>query len=410
MGMRARERRKWRIMRAHSVFAGAVVPAFLLRAPAPMRTIQVVQRFLPFVVILLAPLAAACGSTSAQSHDAGIVDPLIRNGEALIVPPGSPLRTRLRIEEVTLQPVRDVLTAPAEVEADPARLARITPPVAGRVVQIYVRFGDVVTAGQPLLVLDSSDMVAAQADYLHARSELGQAERTLNRQSDLASHGIGAQRDVEQASTQRDLATQEVERSAQRLHLYGLSPGQIGRPLTVRSPVAGRVVAFHVAPGEYHDPTDLLMTVADLSTVWVTANVQEKDLRRVHAGDEADASFLAYPNENWDGHVLFVGELLDPDTRTLEVRVAFDNSERRLHPGMFATVAFRGNPTPEIVVPTTAAVLMGDASYVFVENGDWRFEKRRVETGASIDPTHLVITEGLHSGEHIVTANAILLQ
>jgi cobalt-zinc-cadmium efflux system membrane fusion protein len=130
----------------------------------------------------------------------------------------------------------------------------------------------------------------------------------------------------------------------------------------------------------------------------------------VHAGDEADASFLAYPSETWTGHVLFVGELLDPDTRTLQVRVAFDNAERRLHPGMFATVTFRGPPQPQIVVPTTATLLLGDASYVFVQNGDWRFEKRRVTTGASTDATHLVITEGLRAGERIVTANAFLLQ
>src|SRR5262249_27733275 len=194
-------------------------------------------------------------------------------------------------------------------------------------------------------------------DYLTAQSELAQRRRELARQLDLRSHGIGAQRDVEAAQTAVELADQESTRARERLQIYHQSTGTIGRPLTVTSPVAARVVDFHVPPGEYHDTADILMTVADLSTVWVTANVQEKDIRRVHQGDEADASFLAYPDETWTGHVLFVGELLDPDTRTLQTRVAFDNAERRLPPGRVRTVTLPGAARAAIVRPTSPTPL-----------------------------------------------------
>ena len=202
---------------------------------------------------------------------------LIRDKDFVEIPNGSPLRGKLVVRTIVARPIRRSLEAPAHVKADPARLARITPPLAGRVERILVRFGDPVKAGEPVLTIDSPDLVAAQTDYLRARSALAQSEKTRARQQGMASHGVGAEREVEQAGTDADLAKRELERSEARLRLYGLSPGTIGRALTVRSPVAGRVVDFHVAAGEYHsDLSDVLMTVADLSTVWVTANILEK--------------------------------------------------------------------------------------------------------------------------------------
>jgi cobalt-zinc-cadmium efflux system membrane fusion protein len=169
-------------------------------------------------------------------------------------------------------------------------------------------------------------------------------------------------------------------------------------------------VEYTVAPGEYHDPSDNLMTIADLSTVWVTANVQEKDIRRVRAGEDATATFAAYPGERWTGSVLFVGDLLDPATRTIRVRIAFANTDRRLRPGMFALVTFTESAAPEIVVPSAGLVLLGDASYAFVEDSPWSFHRQRVTPGAQADSDHTVVTDGLAAGERIVVSNAVLLQ
>lgn len=332
-----------------------------------------------------------------------------RNGR-IEIPASSPLRRRLRVAPVQAQSVRRTLDAPAEVEADPERLVRITPPLAGRVVQLFVHFGDRVTAGQPLFTLDAPELVAAQTDYLRARSGLAQAERTLARQQDLATHGIGARREVEQAETDRDLARSEQERAVIRLRLLGIDPGSVGRPLTVRSPIAGRIVEYRVAPGEYRsDLAQPLMTIADLSTVWVRANVQEKDIRRVRVGEDATAAFAAWPGERLSGSVRFVGDLLDPGTRTIQVRVGFDNAAGRLRPGMFATVTFTETAAPELVVPTAAVVLLGDASFVFVETSPWVFERRRVTPGAQIESL-TVVAEGLTAGERVVIGDAVLLQ
>ncbi|HEX7664288.1 MAG TPA: efflux RND transporter periplasmic adaptor subunit, partial [Polyangiaceae bacterium] len=273
----------------------------------------------------------------------------------------------------------------------------------------FVHFGDAVKPGTPLFSLDSTDLVSAQSDYLKAKSALAQAELSLARQKDLTEHGIGAQRELEQATTDRDTAKDELERTQTRLSLLHVGPGNVGGLLTVTSPIEGRVIDLSTAPGQYqNDPATVLMIVADLSTVWVTASVQEKDIRRVQQGDDATATFTAYPGESFTGHVLFVGDLLDPDTRTIKVRVEFDNSDRRLKPGMFSSVTFKNKAIPEVVIPTTAVVLSGEKSQVYVEKAPWTFEKRPVELGDQLNG-RVAVVRGIDVGDRIIEENAVMM-
>jgi cobalt-zinc-cadmium efflux system membrane fusion protein len=352
----------------------------------------------------------ACMGRSTAQDKPGASNGLRRVGDRVLVTEGSPLRRRLRVEAVATAPVQRSLVVPASVEVDPAHMARITPPLAGRIEQLHVRFGDTVAKGQPLVSLSSPDLVAAQTDYLRASTSHQQAERNLQRQQDLAAHGIAAKREVEQAQTDHEVAQSDVRRAEARLRLLGIDPKHLGRLLVVRSPIAGRVVDLNVAPGEFkNDLNALLMTVADLSTVWVTANVQEKDVRRVQAGADATASFAAYPGETFAGKILFVGDLLDLDTRTVKVRVGIDNRGGAIKPGMFATVTFVGRATPEIVIPSAAVLLVGDQSRVFVEVAPWTFERRVVEIVEHRDG-HVVVGNGLAAGTRIIVENAVLLQ
>lgn len=379
------------------------------RLRAMLGTRKRTQRFL-ILLGLCVSVDTGCPRSSPQPEPERHPLFVRRTAERIEVPADSPLRSRLRITATQPRSIRRSLDAPAEVEADPARLARVTAPLPGRVVQLFVRFGDTVKSGQPLLEMDSPDLVAAQTDYLRAKSALAQTERTLLRQQDLRQAGIGAIREVEQAQTDRDLAKSEIERATLRLKILGIDPGALGRPLVVRAPVSGRIVEYKVAPGEHRsDLSDPLMTIADLSTVWVTANVQEKDIRRVQPAEEAMVTLAAYPGETWPGKVLFVGDLLHPETRTIPVRVAIENEERRLRPGMFGSVLFREKPAQELAVPPAAIVLMGDASFLFVEVSPFLFERRRVTVGAQIDGMSL-ISDGLRTGERVVVENAVLLQ
>ena len=352
-------------------------------------------------------LLLGCGQSKSSAPAPEMYE---RQGSRVVVPEGSPLRSRIKVEPATEQLIQSQLLAPASVEADPTRLARISPPLSGRVEKLLVHLGDRVEKGQPILIINAPDLAQAQADFVKAQSGLAQTQKTYARQKDLNEHGIGAQRELEQAETDRTVAQSELGRARKRLEQLGMSvDGPVG-PLVVRSPITGRVVDLAVSGGEFkNDPNAVLMTVADLSTVWLTASVQEKDVRRVKVGDQATAVFSAYPDEHFVGKVFSVADLLDLDTRTVKVRVAIDNPDGRFKPGMFATVRFAGTSTPRVVVPNTALVLRGDESFTFVEVGDWVFEPRRVTTGQQQGAV-TVITEGLDAGTPVVTSEAMVLQ
>lgn len=368
-----------------------------------------------FAAVGLSVLALASCGHEAQPVEAAeerAAPAMTQEHGHIVVPEGSPLRERLTVEALEARPVRRALEAPAHVEADPARVARITPPLAGRVVTLAVHFGQEVQQGDTLLTIDSPDLAAAQSEFLDAQAGLAQADRNLARQQDLHEHGIAPRADLENAQTQREIAAAELERATSRLRLLGVRGGSIGRPLTVRAPISGRVVELHVSVGEFHsDLAEPLMTIADLSTVWVTADVQERDLSRVELGMQVSAELAAYPDTPVPGQVLYIGDLLDPETRTLPVRIAFENADLRLHPGMFARVTFEETARPEIIVPQTAVVLRGDHNVVFVElpSTPWTFEEREVTLGPPVGD-ELVVTQHLDPGDRVVVQNAVLLQ
>ena len=337
---------------------------------------------------------------------------LARDGSRVIVSPKSPLASRLQVEPAKTTTIRRQVTAPASVEADPARYAKILPPLNGRVLQLFVHPGDSVTKGQQLLAIDAPDFVGAQTDYAKARSVLAQAERALTRHEDLATHGIIGQRDVDQARTDRDTALSDFNRTKDRLRLLGMDPEntQLGAPLIVRSPVSGKVLDVLTATGEFrNDPTAPLMTVADLSDIWVTANVQEKDIHYVHRGDPAIATFAAYPTEAFQGKVLFVADVLDPDTRTAKVRIAYPNKDGRLRPAMFANVILRTWDTQELTIPTTALVMSGDHTTVFVQVAENTYEQRPVMTGEQ-QGDRTIIKSGVQAGDKVLIREGALLQ
>jgi cobalt-zinc-cadmium efflux system membrane fusion protein len=150
------------------------------------------------------------------------------------------------------------------------------------------------------------------------------------------------------------------------------------------------------------------MTVADLSTVWVTASVPEKDTSLVSKGQQAGVTFLAYPNEVLKGHVLFVSDVLDTDTRRTKVRIAFDNPDLRLRPGMFAKVSFYTPAQRMPVVPTSALMLKDDANQVFVETSPWTFEARNVDVGFQ-QGDNVALTKGVEPGDRVVVKGGVLL-
>ena len=220
-----------------------------------------------------------------------------------------------------------------------------------------------------------------------------------------------AVKDREQAQSDYAQAQSEFERSRSRLQAIGVSVDQKAdsRLLSIKAPVAGSVIDLQVAAGAFlNDATATVMTIADLSTVWVTANVSEKDTSLVAKRQSVDVVFAAYPNEVFKGTVLFVGDVLDSDTRRTKVRIAFPNPDMRLKPNMFANATFLAPEQAMPVVPTAALVLKNERDQVFVEVEPWTFEERPVEV-AFQDDDRAVIRSGLKAGDRVVVNGAVLL-
>jgi cobalt-zinc-cadmium efflux system membrane fusion protein len=295
---------------------------------------------------------------------------LMRDEHGITVPDGSPLLGKLAIAPVGEKEIKRNLVLPAAVEADPARLVKVLPPLAGRVTQLKVQLGEEVVRGQPLAVLDSPDLASAYADYDRAKVLLGLALKNRDRLRDLARSGGAAVREQQQAETDAVTAEVEHQRAEARLRQIGVDPESPdkSRTVTITAPVAGSIIDLAVAPGAlWNDATAALMTVADLSTVFVTANVPEKDTALVAKGQQVDTVFAAYPGEVFSGQVLFVSNVLDPDTRRTKVRINIRNPAMRFKPGMFANATFFSPSQMMPVVPTSALVLKDDVNQVFVE-------------------------------------------
>jgi len=329
----------------------------------------------------------------------------------ITVPPTSPLRTRLGVAEVADKMIQRSLTLPAVVEADPARTAKVLPSVAGRVVDLKVQLGARVAAGDVLAVIESGDLAQAFSDLEKARSALTLTKQTLDRLLILEKTRAISVKDREQAQSDYAQAQSEFERAQNRLQAIGAPSDQKGddRHLSMKAPVAGSVIDLQMAPGAFlNDATAAVMTIADLSTVWVTANVPEKDTALISKGQSVDVVFTAYPNEVFKGKVLFVSDVLDPDTRRTKVRIAFDNPDIRLKPNMFANATFLAPAQAMPAVPTTALILRGETDQVFVEVAPFVFQARPVEV-AFQQGDEAIVARGVKAGERVVVKGGVLL-
>ncbi|QJQ01040.1 efflux RND transporter periplasmic adaptor subunit [Herbaspirillum rubrisubalbicans] len=335
---------------------------------------------------------------------------LTHEGEAIVIPPASALRDSLKTALIEQRSIAIPFSLPASVEADPARLAKILPPTTGRIVSIQKRLGDAVKAGDVLFEIESSDLAQAVSDERKAQSTLALTRRNLERQRSLDQANISARRDLEQAQSDYEQADSEAARAHARVAALGGTAASGGSArLAVRAPVSGHVIELNAAVGSFwNDNTASVMTVADLSSVYVTASAQEKDLARLHVGQDAEIALDAYPGQPLQAKVKSVGQVLDPDTRTVKVRILVANTDDRLKPGMFAQAILREQAHTGLLVPMTAVVQSGFANRVFVEVAPWKFEARKIMLGAQVG-NDVEVTDGLQAGTRVVVKDGVLL-
>ncbi len=367
--------------------------------------------------IILASLAALIGgcnterdTSQGKSESLGRNVPLVREKGSIFIPEASPLRKSLQVAMVEEKLVERPVVVPGTVEADPTKLIKVIPPVAGRIVKLHKDLGGGVKKGEALFTLDSTDLAQGFSDAAKSQETLNLAKRTLERQKELNAAGISARKELDQAESDYNQAMNEAKRTKARLELLGTSLSQgDNRLYTLSSPINGRVIELSGAQGAFwNDLNAPIMTVANLSTVWVAASVQEREIGSVFEGQTAQITFNAYEGESFKGKVRYVGEVFDTDTHTAKVRIALDNSSGRFRPGMFGSVTFKYPAKEMILVPAKALVQRGFNTVVFVETSPWRFEARICKTGIQLDDRVEIIT-GLKVGERIVVKEGVIL-
>lgn len=311
------------------------------------------------------------------------------------------------------QRVEDELVIAARVQPDPTRVVRIYPPAGGRLVRVFVRPGDAVRKGQPVAVLESSDVAQARADYAKAKTEEERMRRSFARARLLFEHQVLSQREYEDADANYQEAGSELARATDRLRVLGAPlQGASSNQVELLSPRDGVVTDLGAASGELSKSTDNanpICTIADLKQVWIVGDVYEKDLALMRRGEAVDIMVAAFPERHWSGTLSVISDTLDPQTRTLKARVVLDNPRRELKPEMFATMRLRRPIERAIVLPAKAVLREGGDTAVMVETAPGKYERRLVNI-ASSNGDKVVIASGLKPGELVVSEGAALLR
>lgn len=360
-----------------------------------------------FAIAVASPLAA-CSSHGDKAQEA--TPAFIEDHGQLRVPEHSPLRKALLVAPVNVRTQPHAMVFPATVEADPARTFNVQTPLAGRVVELKVGLGDHVARNQVLAIIESGDMAQARADVVKAADALALAQKQLDRARGVQQAGGSAVKDLESAQSTYNQAKAEMERAQTRMQALNASAAPAGvRGIQLVAPTTGYVTALNTAPGAFaNDPSAVLMTIADLSTVWITANVPEGEVGGIAKGQVVEATLSAYPDQVFKGLVSFVSQVLQPDTRRDMVRASFANADGRLKPNMFAKASIDVPQPAQVFVPQSALLMNNDNTTVFVEVSPWVFERRKVELSYD-ESADARVLKGLKAGDRVVVKSGVLL-
>lgn len=332
-------------------------------------------------------------------------------GDTVVLTENSNIKSKLNFSTVAEQDFVLELTTAGTVKTIPTAYAEIAPPFAGRVSKSYVRLGQKVSVGSPIFEISSPDYFNIQKEYFDAKQEFRQAELKLKRQQDLLKHGVGVQRELEEAETEFLTKKTALSNASAALQTFRVDVGSVvlGQPLIVRSPIKGEIVDNTIVLGQYvKDDAPAIVKVAELSKVWIVGQVKEKDIRFIHELDEVEVKVMAFPNRTIKGKVYHVNEIVNEETRSVEVLVECENPNHDLKPGMYVTVLFKDTPERTILVPSKSVFQQEDKQFVFVKIDDTRFEKKQIET-AGTSNGNIVVTSGLQPGEVIVTDGGFLI-
>src|SRR5712691_11486546 len=301
--------------------------------------------------------------------------------------------------EVERKLVQDEIRTTGTVAVDETKLAYVQVRFSGFIEKVFVDATyQYIRKGQPLFTVYSPDVAATEREFLVAKHNQQQvAESTVPGVASSAASLVGA---TSERLKQWGVPQQEIERLE--------STGQVQQELEVDSPVSGYIIERNALPSVAVQPEMRLYTIADLSAVWVQAQVFQNDLERIKVGAPATLTVITFPGRKFTGRVDFIYPQVDMDTRTAKVRVVFSNPGLQLKPGMFVNVSLKVPMGSQLVVPATGVLQSGTREIAFVERSDGYIEPREVQLGSRVEDDFIVL-KGLKAGERIVTSANFLI-
>ena len=342
-------------------------------------------------------------------------------GEAEVVLSSEALaRAGIKTAPVTAMSAGTAVTVPGSVMANAYREVKVTPIAPGIVTKVHVELGAVVRRGAPLVTIFSAELAESQTKYMSMAAMLEADHQKLERTRKLLEIGAASRQDLEEITAVHEAHATEVEAARQRLQLLGLSSEQV-RTLTsssqvvstivVPAPITGVITSRSTNLGQVVAMGQELLSVTDLSEVWVVGDLYEQDFKTVRVGSEAAITTPAYPGLTLRGRVSYIDPRVDPQARTAKARIEVPNADGRLRLGMYVSVSFTTPGASTVVVPRSAVQAIGDRQVVFVPAGneDGKFIQRQVRLGSTIGDNYAVLS-GLKPGETIVTEGSFFLR
>jgi cobalt-zinc-cadmium efflux system membrane fusion protein len=369
-----------------------------------------------------------------DQHDNKSLEISSQSRRALRYTPTDAQWATLKIEPVGSHVFRAEHITEGKIAVDEDRSTPIFSPYAGRVTKLLVKPGDEVQRGQPLFVVEATDMVQAQSDFIAAVTTMNKARSRLNlaqivekRNKDLYEGKAVALKEWQNAqaelvAAQNDMRSAEVslEAARNRLRILGRSDsdiaafeqkGIISPETPIYAPIGGTIVQRKIGPGQYVSAgsSDPVFVIGDLSAVWLLAYVRESEAPNVHVGQAVHFKVLAYPDVTFPANISYVATALDSATRRLLVRATVINARKQLKPEMFASVTIQtgeGDASP--AVPRGAVIYEGDRARVWVVLPDKSIEMRNIETGLVSGPMIQVLS-GVKTGDQIITHGSLFI-
>jgi cobalt-zinc-cadmium efflux system membrane fusion protein len=353
---------------------------------------------------------SACGDKPAETPKGPDKNPLAVAATASLSP-------SLKIGEAPYVEVREVLRVPGRIEVDEQRVARVGSSVTGRVNEIDAKVGMSVRRGQLLATLVSTELSSTQLGYLKSFSQMTLAERAVVRARQLFEADVIGSAELQRREAELIQSQAEVSAARDQLRVLGMSEKavrELGRSRRVNSfasvvsSIDGMVIERKVTQGQVMQPADAMFVVADLSSVWLVAEVPERSAELVGIGETVEAEIAALPGSPVKGQLSFVAATVNPETRTVKVRMDLPNAKREYKPAMLATVLIKTRAHKSRAVPVTAVVREENKDFVFVQTGPEEFRLRPVSLGDEHD-NYRVLTSGVQQGEKIVLDGAFQL-